>query len=577
VCGAGPSGPASNDLGPGLTGRDAPGQVWIPVAGVLRPATRDGLPSGVGWATVQPVPAVPPPGAYRLAARPEQQGTTMASSLTKDSVLPGTPGSEKTFFGHPRGLATLFMTEMWERFSYYGMRALLPLYLVAPGGLHLSAGTATAIYAVYLSLVYLLALPGGWVADRLLGPRKTVAVAGLIIMLGHLCLAVPAAASFYVGLVLVAIGSGLLKANISTMVGHLYDGPDDGRRDGGFTLFYIGINLGAFVAPLVIGTIGENVNWHLGFALAALGMALGLVQYLLGGRHLSEQSKVVPTPMTAQEKSATLRKGLIWLVIAAVFYGIVGFTGHFTLNWALIPLTLIGLIVPILVIARILRDKDLDGEERTKVRAYIWFFVAAAVFWMIYDQGGSTLSLFASDSAKNTILGWNFPVSWYQSVNPVMIMALAPVFAWLWLALNRRGKEPSTIVKFSSGLVLVGASFFVFLAPLSIAQDGHKAAALWLVGIYFLQTVGELTLSPVGLSVTTKMAPKKYASQMMGVWFLAVTAGDSVTALLSNPAVGGVNLDKKGFVALEAVLAVVAGVAVWMYRNKVKKMMGDVR
>ncbi|MYQ99699.1 oligopeptide:H+ symporter, partial [Streptomyces sp. SID6139] len=211
----------------------------------------------------------------------------MASSLTKDSVHPGTPGTEKTFFGHPRGLATLFMTEMWERFSYYGMRALLPLYLVAPSGLHLSAGTATAIYSVYLSLVYLLALPGGWVADRLLGPRKTVAVAGLIIMLGHLCLALPAAASFFVGLVLVAIGSGLLKANISTMVGHLYDGPKDARRDGGFTLFYIGINLGAFVAPLVIGTIGENVNWHFGFALAALGMALGLAQYLLGGRHLS--------------------------------------------------------------------------------------------------------------------------------------------------------------------------------------------------------------------------------------------------------------------------------------------------
>ncbi|MFI9247592.1 peptide MFS transporter [Streptomyces sp. NPDC053086] len=500
----------------------------------------------------------------------------MASSLTKDSVRPGTPGSEKTFFGHPRGLATLFMTEMWERFSYYGMRALLPLYLVAPGGLHLSAGTASAIYAVYLSLVYLLALPGGWFADRVLGPRKTVAVSGLIIMLGHLCLAVPAAASFYVGLVLVAIGSGLLKANISTMVGHLYDGPEDPRRDGGFTLFYIGINLGAFVAPLVIGTVGENVNWHLGFALAALGMALGLVQYLLGGRHLNPKSSEVPTPLSAEEKSATLRKGLIWLAVAAVFYGVVGGTGHFTLNWALIPLTLIGLIVPIVVIARIHRDKDLDTAERSKVSAYIWFFVAAAVFWMIYDQGGSTLSLFAEKSAKNSVLGWDFPVSWYQSVNPVMIMALAPVFAWLWLWLNRRGKEPSTIVKFSSGLVLVGASFFVFLAPLSIAEGGHKAAAMWLVAIYFVQTVGELTLSPVGLSVTTKMAPKKYASQMMGVWFLAVTAGDSVTALLSNPAIGGVNLDKMGFVALEAALAVVAGIAVWMYRNKVKKLMGNV-
>ncbi|GGX68141.1 oligopeptide:H+ symporter [Streptomyces minutiscleroticus] len=498
----------------------------------------------------------------------------MASSLTKDSVTPGTPGSEKTFFGHPRGLATLFMTEMWERFSYYGMRALLPLYLVAPGGLHLSAATATAIYSVYLSLVYLLAMPGGWFADRVLGPRRTVAVAGAVIMLGHLTLALPWSGSFYGGLGLVAIGSGLLKANISTMVGHLYDGPDDPRRDGGFTLFYVGINLGAFAAPLIIGTIGENVNWHLGFALAALGMALGLAQFLLGSRHLDARSDVVPTPLSAAEKAATLRKGLLWLAVAVVFYGVVGFSGVYTLNWLLVPITVAGLVIPVWVIARIKRDKDLDRHEQSKMTAYIWFFVAAAVFWMIYDQGGSTLSIFAESSAENSVLGWEFPVSWYQSVNPVLIMAFAPVFAWLWLALNRRGKEPSTIVKFASGLLLVGASFFLFLAPLSIADGGHKAAALWLVGIYFVQTVGELLLSPVGLSVTTKMAPAKYASQMMGVWFLAVTAGDATTGLLS---IAGVDLNKTGIVTLEAVLAVIAGVAVYMYRNKVKALMGDVR
>lgn len=500
----------------------------------------------------------------------------MASSLTKDSVRPGTPGSGKTFFGHPRGLATLFMTEMWERFSYYGMKALLPLYLVAPTGLNLDNATAITIASVYVSLVYLLALPGGWFADRVLGPRKTVALAGVIIMLGHLTLAVPVAGVFYVGLALVALGSGLLKANISTMVGHLYDGPNDPRRDGGFTVFYVGINTGAFAAPLIIGTVGEKVDWHLGFALAALGMALGLAQFLLGTRHLSSRSDIVPTPMSAAEKSATLRKGLSWLAVAAVFYGAVGLSGHFTLNWAMIPLTVIGLIVPIRVIARIRRDRSLDTTEQSRVSAYVWFFVAAAVFWMIYDQGATTLSIFADSSADNSVLGWEFPVSWYQSVNPVMIMAAAPVFAWLWLWLNRRGKEPSTIVKFASGLVLVGASFFVFLIPLSIADGGHKAAALWIVAIYFIQTIGELTLSPVGLSVTTKMAPAKYASQMMGVWFLAVTAGDSVTALLSNPAVGGVNLDKMGFVAVEAVLAVLAGLAVWMYRGKVKRLMGDV-
>ncbi|MFI8213574.1 oligopeptide:H+ symporter [Streptomyces werraensis] len=497
----------------------------------------------------------------------------MASSLTKDSVTPGTPGSEKTFFGHPRGLATLFMTEMWERFSYYGMRALLPLYLVAPGGLGLSAGTATAIYSVYLSLVYLLAMPGGWFGDRVWGPRKTVAVAGGVIMLGHLTLALPYSGTFYGGLGLVAIGSGLLKANISTMVGQLYQGPDDPRRDGGFTVFYMGINLGAFAAPLIIGTIGESVNWHLGFALAALGMGLGVTQFLLGSRHLDPQSSVVPKPLSAEEKVSTLRKAALWAGIAVVAYAIVGFSGNYTLNWILVPLTLLGVIIPVMVLARIKRDKDLDRTEQSKMSAYIWFFVAAAIFWMIYDQGGSTLSIFADSSAENSVLGWDFPVSWYQSVNPVLIMALAPVFAWIWLALNRRGKEPSTIVKFASGLMLVGVSFFLFLAPLSIAEGGHKAAALWLVAIYFIQTVGELLLSPVGLSVTTKMAPAKYASQMMGVWFLAVTAGDATTGLLS---IAGVDLNKTGIVALEAALAVVAGFAIWMYRNKVKSLMGDV-
>lgn len=498
----------------------------------------------------------------------------MAPSLAKDSARPGTPGCGKTFLGHPRGLATLFTTEMWERFSYYGMKALLPLYLVAPGGLHLSAATATAIYSVYLSLVYLLALPGGWFADRVLGPRKTVAVAGLVILLGHLTLALPSPGTFFAGLGLVAIGSGLLKANISTMVGHLYDGPDDPRRDGGFTLFYIGINLGAFAAPLVIGTIGENVDWHLGFALAALGMALGLGQYLLGGRHLSERSSQIPTPLTAAEKSATLRKSALWAAVAIAFYSITGLFGVYTLNWLLVPITLAGLVIPVLVIARIKRDKELDHVEQSKMTACIWFFVAAAVFWMIYDQGGSTLSLFARSSAKNTVFGRNFPVSWYQSVNPVMIMALAPVFAWMWPALNRRGKEPSTAAKFASGLILIGASFFLFLAPLAIAGAGHKASAMWLVGIYFLQTLGELTISPVGLSVTTKTAPAKYASQMMGVWFLAVTAGDATTGLLST---AGVDLDKTGIVALQAGLAMAAGLALWTYRRQVRELMGDVR
>ncbi|GAA3825032.1 peptide MFS transporter [Streptomyces phyllanthi] len=511
----------------------------------------------------------------------------MASSQTKNSASPGTPGPEKTFFGHPRGLATLFLTEMWERFSFYGMRALLVVYLLSGGpdakeggmggGLGMDLATTTAIYSVYLSMVYLLALPGGWLGDRVWGPRRTVTVAAVTIMSGHLVLALPGGeAPFFAGLALVALGSGLLKANISTMVGHLYDGPEDPRRDGGFTIFYMGINMGAFFAPLIIGTVGQQVSWHLGFGLAAVGMGIGLAAFLLGTRNLSPQSDVVPKPLAAEERAAWLRKGLTWLAVAAFFYGVVGFTGHFTLNWAMIPLTVIGLVIPAGVLVRIKRDKDLTAVEQSKMTGYIWFFVAAAAFWMIYDQGGSTVQAFGETKASDSLLGFSFPSSWYQSLNPVFIMALAPVFAWLWLWLNRGGKEPSTVAKFAAALFFIGVSFFFFLLPLGLAGSGTMVSPMWLVGIYLIQTIGELCISPVGLSVTTKMAPAKYASQMMGVWFLAVTAGDSVTGLLSNPAVGGVDLSGTPAVAMEAVLATVAGIAVYLYRRKVRALMGDV-
>ncbi|MFI1719439.1 peptide MFS transporter [Streptomyces sp. NPDC053513] len=504
----------------------------------------------------------------------------MASSLTTASN--GTSGSGKTFFGHPRGLATLFMTEMWERFSYYGMRALLVLYLVSGGadaatgsqggGLAMTAATSTAIYSVYVSMVYLMAMPGGWFGDRVWGARKTVTIAGFVIMAGHASLAIPGQAMFFVGLALVAAGSGLLKANISTMVGHLYDGPDDPRRDGGFTLFYVGINLGAFLAPLVIGTVGENYNWHLGFLLAAVGMALGLGQFLYGSRHLNEKSSVVPNPLDAAERKAILVKVCLTVVAVAVFYGIVVAAGVYTLNWALVPITLAGLIIPIAVIVRIKRDKDLTQTEQSKVSGYIWFFVAAAVFWMIYDQGGSTLSLFADSKTADHIGPLSFPATWFQSLNPLFVMALAPVFAWLWLWLARRNQEPSTIVKFSLGLLGIGISFFVFLAPIGLAGDG-KVSPMWLVGIYMIQTIAELCLSPVGLSLTTKMAPQKYASQMLGVFFLAVTAGDCTTGLLS---LAGVDLNGTGIIALEAAAATLAAFAIFMYRKKVRALMGDV-
>ncbi len=504
----------------------------------------------------------------------------MASSLTKDSAA---PSAQKTFLGHPRGLATLFMTEMWERFSYYGMRALLVYYLVSGGadaatgsqggGLAMTAATATAIYSVYVSMVYLMAMPGGWFGDRVWGARKTVAVAGFVIMAGHVSLALPGQAMFFVGLILVAAGSGLLKANISTMVGHLYNGPDDPRRDGGFTLFYIGINLGAFAAPFLIGTVGKEVNWHIGFALSAVGMALGLACFLGFSKSLSPKSSEVPNPLSAEERKAVLTKLVLTVLAIAVFYGAVIGLGVYTLNWALIPLTLAGLIIPIAVLVRIKRDKDLSGAEQSKMTAYVWFFVAAAVFWMIYDQGGSTLSLFADDKTASTVLGFDFSATWYQSLNPLFVMALAPVFAWMWLWLSRRNKEPNTIVKFAMGLVLIGASFFVFIVPMGMATGDTKVSPMWLVSIYMIQTIGELCVSPVGLSVTTKMAPQKYASQMMGVWFLAVTAGDCTTSLLS---IAGVDLNGTWVIGFQAAAAALAGFAVYAYRKKVQALMGDV-
>ncbi|MFC5909425.1 peptide MFS transporter [Streptacidiphilus monticola] len=483
----------------------------------------------------------------------------------------------KTFFGHPRGLATLFMTEMWERFSFYGMRALLVLYLVAPaakGGLGFAAATGAAIYSVYNAMVYLLALPGGWISDRFWGPRRTVLIGGTIIMIGHALLAVPVEFSFFIGLGAIALGSGLLKANISTMVGHLYPDRNDPRRDGGFTIFYMGINLGAFAAPLVIGTVGQSVNWHLGFALAAVGMALGLAQYVFGGRHLSPKSSVVTSPIGRAERNAVLRKAGFWAALAVVFYAIVALTGHYSINWVIWPLTLVGLLIPILVFARIKRDKDLSKDEQGKMSGYIWFFVAAAVFWMIYDQSGSTLTVFADDHTGSSLFGWNFPSSWFQSLNPLYIMALAPVVAWLWVWLDRRRKNPSTAVKFGLGLVLIALSFGVMMLAMAAASGGARVTPLWLAVVYLVQTVGELTLSPVGLSVTTKLAPAKYASQMMGIWFLAVTAGDCVAAVLQQ-FMGDAFLSTTAF-AIQGVAALVAGLGVVMYRKRVRGLMGDV-
>ncbi|MFE3762352.1 peptide MFS transporter [Streptomyces sp. NPDC059104] len=502
------------------------------------------------------------------------------------TVLPASPdlagpASGKTCLGHPRGLATLFLTEMWERFSFYGMTALLVFYLISGGaagaaahlpggGLGTSLATATAVYSVYSALVYLMTMPGGWIADRVWGARRTVAVGGAVITAGHFVLALPGMGGLMAGLALVAVGSGLLKANISAMVGHLYRDGDDARRNGGFTIFYLGINIGGLAAPLIVGTVGETVSWRLAFVISGVGMGLGLVQFLLGARHLSPEGDRVPHPLTRGERRTVGRRSLAVAVAAAAFYGAVVATGHYTLTWAMLPLTIAGLVIPVLVMVRMRRDRGLSRAERSRLGGYVWLFIGAAVFWMIYDQGGSTVLAFAKTNTAGQVAGFSVPGSWYQSLNPLFILALAPVFAWLWIRLAHRRREPSDPVKFSLGMIAIGASLLLFLPALAMASGGHKVTPLWLVAIYLVQTLGELTLSPVGLSATTRLAPQRYGSQMLGVWFLAVTAGDSVTGMLAMA-----HVDLSGFAAVagEAAVALLAGLAIHRFRGRVNRLL----
>ncbi|MFF6778348.1 peptide MFS transporter [Streptomyces sp. NPDC012637] len=501
----------------------------------------------------------------------------MASSLTTASS--GTPGSEKTFFGHPRGLATLFMTEMWERFSWYGMRGILVLYLVAgvlDGPLEGREALAASIYGVYNAVVYMAAMPGGWVADRLWGARKAVLVGGIVIALGHYTLAIPSDTAFFVGLALIAAGTGLLKPNISAMVGGLYEGQPSARRDAGFTLFYMSINIGGMAAPLVVGYLGENVNWHLGFAVAGIGMTLAVVQYVLGSRHLGDVGKEPGTPATPAEKRSALRKVLLWggLAVAALLADIV--LGTYDIEHIVNVLAILGIIVPVVYFVAMYRNPALKSEDKPKIKAFVWFFATAVLFWMIYDQSGSLLTLFADNKTDRMILGWEFPASWYQSVNPAMVIVLAPLFAALWVRLAKRNREPSAPMKFALAMLLIGGSFAIMgLAGAAAANsETGKVTVFWLLSVYLVQTLGEMCLSPVGLSLSTKLAPKQFVGQIMGLWFLATATGNALngwTTKLNEP------LGDALYYSLWAVVAIAAGLAFMTAGKKIRALMGDVR
>ncbi len=448
--------------------------------------------------------------------------------------------AEKRFLGHPRGLSTLFFTEMWERFSYYGMRGLLLLFLVASvetGGFGLTDRTAAAIYGLYVSSVYLLALPGGWIADRILGQRRAVFVGGCIIAAGHFSMAVPTVPSFYLGLCLIACGTGLLKPNVSAIVGDLY--PEGGaRRDAGFSVFYSGINTGAFIGPLVCGLLGERINWHIGFGAAGVGMVLGLIQYQRGAKYLGDAGLRRSQGEAPNARRQAVRNLFVGLAVVGAAAGIVALLQaagvlHLTLP-AVARRAGVGILaIALLYFASVLFFGKLAVAEKKRVFVIFIFFVASALFWAGYEQAGSSFNLFASRLTDRMIGGFEMPASWFQSVPPICVILLAPVFGWIWLKLGRR--EPSMPAKLGYGLVFLAVGFVVMVLAANGTRGGTtRVGPGWLVATYFIHTVGELCLSPVGLSSVTKLAPRRLVGQMMGTFFMGNALGNLIAGLAAG-------------------------------------------
>jgi POT family proton-dependent oligopeptide transporter len=436
---------------------------------------------------------------------------------------------------HPRGLYTLFFTEMWERFSYYGMRALLVLFMtdaVVRGGLGMTETVATSIYGLYTAAVYLAALPGGWMADRFLGAQRAVWYGGILIAGGQFLLVVPRAETFYLGLVVVALGTGLLKPNVSAMVGELY--PQGGaRRDAGFSIFYVGINLGAFLGPLASGYLRQEFNWRLGFAAAGVGMVLGLLQYRLFQKNLGEAG------LRPGHGDGIRRKD--WLILGALGGGLAGVVG-LTVSGVLRPdpVTLargVGYVIAGLAVVYFTAAFlffGLDSSEKRRVAVIAILFAASAMFWTGLEQAGSSLNLFAERYTQRVMFALEVPAEWFQALGPVFVVTLAPLMAALWVALSRRNLNPPLPVKFALGLLLLGMGFLVMAGASRLVASGQKAWPTWLILTYLLHTFGELCLSPVGLSSVTKLAPKRLVGQMMGIWFLATSLGNLLAGLVAG-------------------------------------------
>ena len=454
------------------------------------------------------------------------------------SSVAGTPAAPAELLGHPRGLATLFMTEMWERFSYYGMRALLVLFMVAAvedGGLGFSDQTATAIYGLYTAAVFLGSLPGGWIADRLMGAQRAVWIGGIIIMCGHFILAVPSESLFFAGLIVIVLGTGLLKPNITAIVGELYQ-LNDPRRDSGFTIFYMGINLGAMLGPLACGWLALR-NWHYGFAAAGVGMLFGLIQYRLTRHHLGAAGRA---PDAADAPSERFRRRA-WLGIGAGVAAVGCLLLAGTAGWVTYDAPQLAqaasyviLAVAVLYFVYIFAFTGLSAEERGRIIVIFVLISAATVFWVGSEQAGSSLNLFAERYTIREFGEFIIPASWFQSLNPAFIIILGPLYSMLWIGLARRHLDPSSPLKLAVGLIVLGLAFAVMIGAATLVAAGQQVLPAWLIFTYLLLTMGELALSPVGMSALTKLAPRRLVGQMMGVWFLSLSLGSILAGLFAG-------------------------------------------
>ena len=487
---------------------------------------------------------------------------------------------------HPKGLYVLFFAEMWERFSYYGMRAILLLFLLdnIKGGMAMSAAEGTAIYGLYTASVYLLTLPGGWLADNILGQKKAIWYGGIVIMLGHIILAIPAgSAIFFLGLSTVAIGTGLLKPNISSIVGELY--PEGGaRRDAAFSIFYMGINLGSFLGIAIVGYLGEKVNWHMGFGAAAVGMLLGLIVFRYGSATHLQGLGEVPSAKEASEEVAPssnsnkmLGYGLIALLV--VFLVVLQTTGTINMTTAQGLAQGAGIIIVSISAAYflfILVAGGLTRVEKYRVGVLIILFLAIALFWAGYEQAGTSLQIFAERHTQRMIGGWEVPSSWFQNFQPTFVLIFAPVLASLWISLSSKNRNPSIPVKFAMGLILLGLSFFVMVAASNIAVQGELASPFFLTFTYFLHTIGELCVSPVGLSSYTKLAPKRYVSQLMGIWFVGASLGNLIAGLFAGGFDESNIMQMPALFNQVAIITTIFGLILLVFWKPIKGWMGGI-